>query len=131
MTEVNTAIKGEEIKTATFLWLQGESDAMAKKGDIYAASLKRVISQLRTDMGRKDINFVIGRISDRCAKLPGWIGVRRAQVEVAESDPRGAWIDTDDLNNIINKRGKKKTPSTIRLRVARSLASVLPRKPLN
>lgn len=27
-----------------------------------------------------------------------WDEVRKAQVEVAEGDPRGAWIDTDDLN---------------------------------
>jgi hypothetical protein len=28
--------------------------------------------------------------------------VRRAQVEVAEAYPRGAWVDTDDLNGPTN-----------------------------
>ena len=36
-----------------------------------------------------------------------WTMVRDAQVAVAEADPRGAWIDTDDLNDGKNKRGKE------------------------
>ena len=48
-----------------------------------------------------DANVVIGRLSDCMNKNPGkshWMEVRKAQVEVAEKDPRGAWVDTDDLN---------------------------------
>ena len=29
---------------------------------------------------------------------PHWKMVRKAHVAVAEADPRGAWVDTDDLN---------------------------------
>jgi len=32
--------------------------------------------------------------------------VRDIQVKIAESHPRGAWVDTDDLNDGLNRRGK-------------------------
>jgi hypothetical protein len=47
--------------------------------------------------------LVIGRISD-CGldvekRLEGKKYIRKTQVEFAESHPRGAWVDTDDLND--------------------------------
>jgi hypothetical protein len=47
------------------------------------------------------MNFVIGRISDyglHGDQAEGWKAMRKVQVDLAESDPLGAWIDTDDLN---------------------------------
>lgn len=45
--------------------------------------------------------FVIGRISDyglhNEEKKKGWQGVREAQQRLAEGDPLGAWINTDDF----------------------------------
>ena len=36
-------------------------------------------------------------------RYPHWTMVRKEQVALAESDPLGAWADTDDLNNKGNK----------------------------
>jgi len=94
---VNPAIEGKKPKTITFVWMQGERDAREKHGSVYAASFAGLVKQLRADMKRKDISFVIGRLSD-FGKYPDWEVVRKAQVEVAEDDPLGAWVDTDDLN---------------------------------
>lgn len=102
MTKVRLAIKDNTIKTVTFVWMQGERDAREKHGEVYAASLKGLIDQVRGDLRRKDINFVIGRLSDfdmSQKKFPHWTMVRKAQVEVAEANPSGAWVDTDDLND--------------------------------
>jgi hypothetical protein len=110
MKKVNEAIKGEKPTTVTFVWMQGERDAREKHGEVYAASLKGLIDQLAADLGRKDVNFVIGRLSDfdmGNTKYPDWTRVREAQVEVADADPRGAWVDTDDLNDGKNKRGRQ------------------------
>lgn len=100
MTKVNDAIKGEAIQTITFVWMQGESDL---NNTAYDAYLKELLSQLQHDLDFKDINFVLGRISDsglENSKKPGWAqAIRTAQVEFAESYPRGAWVDTDDLND--------------------------------
>jgi alpha-L-fucosidase len=109
MTKVNAAIEGREIQTVTFVWMQGERDAKGGQGQVYETSLKGLIAQLRADMGRKDINFVIGRLSDNLMKNPGWITVRKAQVAVAQADPRGEWVNTDDLNDGKNRRGKEVT----------------------
>jgi len=110
MTKVNAAIKDKMIKTVTFVWMQGERDAGEKHGDVYIASMKGLIDQLSEDLGRKDINFVIGRLSDfdmNNKKYPHWTMVRKAQVKAAEANPRGAWVDTDELNDGVNEKGKE------------------------
>ena len=110
MSKVNASIKGKKIQTVTFVWMQGERDAREKHGQVYADSFKGLLDQLREDLGRKDINFVIGRISDfdmGNKRYPHWTKVREAQVEVAEADPHGDWVDTDDLNDGKNRKGRQ------------------------
>ena len=105
MTKVKAAMENQRIKTVTFVWMQGESDAMEKHGAVYAASLRGLIAQPQKDLGRSDINIVIGRISDYDMSnktFPDWTMVREAQVEVAKSSNRYAWVDTDDLNGAKN-----------------------------
>jgi hypothetical protein len=112
MKLVNPAIKGKTIDSVTFCWMQGERDAKEKHDGVYAASMKGLVDQLAKDLGRDDVNFVIGRLSDYGTKKhnsDNWIKVREAQVAVAEASPRGAWVDTDDLNDGKNKRGKEIT----------------------
>lgn len=109
MKTVATATKAQTIKTVTFIWMQGEADSKSD-GEVYAASLRGLIDQLGIDLGRTDVNFVIGRLSDHAMdnrRFPHWTMVREAQVEVAESDPRHAWVDTDDLNSGTSTKGKK------------------------
>jgi hypothetical protein len=101
LPKVKAAIAGKTPDTVTFVWMQGENDARMKWGEVYATSLTGLMAQLRTDLARQDINFVIGRISDfdnENKQYPHWTIVREAQVKVAAADPRAAWIDTDDLN---------------------------------
>lgn len=101
MKAVNEATEGKKYDTVTFVWMQGEKDAKQKHGEVYAASMKGLIDQLAKDLGRDDVNFVIGRLSDfdmADKQYTHWTKVRKAQVSVAEASPRGAWVDTDDLN---------------------------------
>ncbi len=110
---VRNAIQGRKIQTVTFIWMQGESDAGAN-GDLYEASLRRVIAQLQEDLGRKDIQIVLGRLSDnglsakkKGNKVPDWGKIRDIQMRVASTWPQGgAWVDTDDLNDGVNAEGK-------------------------
>jgi len=110
MEDVNAAIEGEKFASVTFIWMQGEKDARNSWGEVYASSLQGLIDQLSDDLGRKKINVVIGRISDsgfRSDEYPHWSLVREAQEEVAASNRRYVWVDTDDLNDGINKEGKE------------------------
>lgn len=89
--------------SVTFCWMQGEADANHKGyGPVYGEALTGLLQQLQTDLKRKDIDVVIGRISDfgnnDPQNRPDWNIIRRAQVDWAEKSPRAAWIDTDDLN---------------------------------
>ncbi|MCA9137322.1 MAG: hypothetical protein KDB00_11205 [Planctomycetales bacterium] len=110
MGKVNAAIVGKQVDSVTFLWMQGEKDAREKHGDVYAASFNALLDQLRSDLKRKDINFVIGRLSDfdmQNKTYPHWTKMREVLVELADSNPRGAWVDTDDLNDGTNRNGKE------------------------
>ena len=110
MVKVNAAIKNERISTVTFIWMQGERDAKEKLGEVYENSLIGLYNQLSNDLKRNDINFVIGRLSDfdmSNEKYPHWTMIRDIQVKVAESNPRFDWVNTDDLNDGVNREGKE------------------------
>ena len=92
------------------MWMQGERDARLEYGEVYEESLLGLYDQLCEDLDRSDINFVIGRLSDfdmSNERYPHWTMVRDIQIKVADSNPRFAWIDTDDLNDGINRRGRE------------------------
>lgn len=87
--------------SVTFCWMQGEEDSKTGLHAPYADALKQLIANLRRDLKRPEMNVVIGRISDLDRiNPPAWKAVREAQVEVAKTDPHGAWVDCDDLNDI-------------------------------
>ena len=45
------------------------------------------------------MNIVIGRLSDAGQKKESWGAMRKIQMEIANEDPSGAWVDCDDLND--------------------------------
>jgi len=110
MAKVYPAIENESIATITFIWMQGERDAREQHGEVYEKSLKGLYRQLSQDLERKDINFIIGRLSDydmQNENYPHWTMIRDIQVKVAESNLRFDWINTDDLNDGVNSEGKE------------------------
>jgi hypothetical protein len=109
MKKVHDAIAGKKIASVTFIWMQGERDAKMKWGTVYEPSLAGLYQQFSRDMGRDDVNFVIGRLSDfdmENRRYPHWTMVRDIQVKVADSNPRFSWVNTDDLNDGTSRSGK-------------------------
>lgn len=101
MKKVSGAIDGEQLKTISVVWMQGERDANEGLGEVYAASLKGLINQFRSDLERPDLHFIIGRLSDfdlDNSKYPDWTRVRKAQMHVARETDHTVWVNTDDLN---------------------------------
>jgi len=98
--KVKMAIEGERLKTVTLVWMQGESDL---NNTAYNAYFKELLEQLQRDLSFKETNIVIGRISDAGLdspkRLAGRLNIRKVQKTFAEAHPRGAWVDTDDLND--------------------------------
>lgn len=86
--------------SVSFCWMQGERDAREKLDAAYSEALSTLIANLRRDLKRPDMNFVIGRLSDfgKPTDAP-WQAVRKAQVDLASADKLGAWVDCDDLND--------------------------------
>lgn len=100
---VKTAAGDKTFDSVTFIWMQGESDAMKGWSEIYAESFLKLLNRLKKDLNRESIRFVIGRLSDcdmENKKFPHWTKMREAQVKLAESQQEGAWINTDDLNDV-------------------------------
>ena len=91
-----------QFASVTFCWMQGETDAQARAQAAYKDALKLLITKLRRDLERPDMNIVIGRISDYAIDNPesGCVAIRRIQREIVDEDARGAWVDVDDLNDI-------------------------------
>jgi len=80
--------------------MQGERDAKEKLSAAYFDALSQLVENLRRDLKQPQMNFVIGRLSDFGQETnTHWQAVRKAQVELANQDPRGAWVDCDDLND--------------------------------
>ncbi|WP_372753200.1 sialate O-acetylesterase [Labilibaculum sp.] len=110
LIKVETAIKNEKISSVTFVWMQGERDAKEKLGEVYEKSLLGLYQQVCDDLNTKDVNFIIGRLSDfdmSNEKYLHWTMIRDIQVKVAESNPHFDWVNTDDLNDGINRGGNE------------------------
>lgn len=111
MEHVKAEVKGKTIKTVTFIWMQGERDAKDSQGEVYEESLKGILTQLQDDLQFDAINFVCGRLSDfgmDNKKCPHWTMIRDIQQSFAESYARGAWVNTDDLNDGVDKKGRER-----------------------
>lgn len=86
--------------SVTFCWMQGERDAREKLDAAYDDALEQLIANLRQDLEQPQMNVVIGRLSDFGKdNYTPWQNIRKVQVNVAGSDPHGAWVDCDDLND--------------------------------
>ena len=109
MRKLTPEIEGRKFETVTFVWMQGEADARKQEADVYADSLRGLVRQLSIDLGRADINVVIGRISDydmNNEDMKHWTRIREAQVEFAEGYTRAVLVNTDDLNDGVNTDGR-------------------------
>jgi len=108
MTRVNQAIANKRIATVTFIWMQGEADAHKGWGAVYEQSFLGVLDQLKQDLKRDQVNFVIGRINDFWLPENGakdGVVVRDIQKKLGEAHANGDWVDTDDLNMGVNPWG--------------------------
>ncbi|MGB0369938.1 MAG: LamG-like jellyroll fold domain-containing protein [Opitutales bacterium] len=89
----------------TFIWMQGEANTRNEKYVFYDHAFHTLVGQLKNDMGIDHINIVIGRITDIGVKLDTYLyvdEVRKIQSSMAEHSHYFEWVNTDDLNNVIN-----------------------------
>ena len=109
ISKVNAAMENKSFRTATFIWMQGEADSRRSTyAKMYSSNFCSLLVRLSEDLEQDNINFVIGRISDfgiENSKYPYWNIVRESQVKLAQMGKHGSWINTDDLNDGLNRRG--------------------------
>lgn len=105
MASVRRGVKDRPIASVTFVWMQGEADAMAGWGSVYEASFLRLIDQIEADLGVERVNFVVGRINEFWIDKPDGALMREVLRGLGESQAHGDWVDTDDLNRGVNPWG--------------------------
>ena len=120
------AVKVQSFDTVGFIWMQGESDANNRLSEVYEESFLKLVGQLRKDLKREDLYYVIGRINDYAKSRPDnvhWKRVRETQIKLGKT-PGNSWIDTDDLNggNADNPDGDIHFPKEGALRLGRRFA---------
>ena len=99
MSELDIAHQEEglEIDIVGMLWMQGESDALVEgPANDYFENFREFIEVVRRDVGRPNMPFVFGRISQAAV----WIHqdvVRDAQARTERDIPFTKMVDTDDL----------------------------------
>jgi hypothetical protein len=96
-----TAMSGNSIKSVSLIWMQGERDAKEHLSDHYEDAFLGILEQLKSDLGVKKINYIIGRISDHGLGIKDWNKIREIQQKLGEVGPHSAWVNTDDLNDDI------------------------------
>lgn len=99
MAKVEQAIEGKDIKSVTFVWMQGERDAKDKRGRHYAKDLEGLIKKVGAEFKQHKVNVVIGRLKHYEGEdFPDWEAIRKVQVQVAKAKKNRAWVDTDDFD---------------------------------
>ena len=102
-------------------WYQGESDSPTRLA--YAAKLRALIAQWRTDFG-KDLPVVVIQLPNYGPLTTPpvdseWAGLREAQRRAVAGDPRAALVVTIDLGEPGNLHPRGKRP--VGLRMARAM----------
>ena len=109
------------VELSGFVWIHGESDLHGfdlnahQYGLDYKDSFRRMINALRHWHGRK-IPFVISRTKgflnqdiiqngNQFQRSDRLLALQITQMELANEDPLGSWIDTDDIPNQIEDDG--------------------------
>lgn len=108
--KIQTAINGQNIKSVSFIWMQGERDAIDGNTEIYKQSLIGLKSQIEEEYNFTEMFMVLGRINDYGLNKPfkkHWIKLREAQVNFAQGSNKIDWVNTDDLNSGISRQGSK------------------------
>lgn len=98
---IKKAIDGEKIKSVTFLWMQGEKDTR-NLDDIkrYEERFNILLGQLKEDFNFKEINVVVGRLSDAdVGNKTSWNAMRQIQEKLVNTLPKARIVNTDDLND--------------------------------
>lgn len=108
MAQVKQAIGDKPLASVTYIWMQGEADAVSGWSSVYEESFYGVLDQIKADLGVEKIHYVLGRINDFWLTGNGIIHgdqMRQIQQKIGEAHPWGAWVDTDDLNTGVNPWG--------------------------
>ena len=96
---VKQVLPANEVDLLGCLWMQGESDSRYRIAAAeYQVNLTRLIADLRADLDRPRLPFVIGRVNPAGDRFVHLSSVRAAQATVAQTRPQVSLVDADGLS---------------------------------
>lgn len=99
LTQVQHALGFSNNRVDAILWMQGESDATTPhRANRYDGDLKRIISQLRSDLRSPHSLFMIGEVNPLAQRFPHVHTVRAKQRLVHNQVPNTQLIPTGGLS---------------------------------
>lgn len=99
INDAKAALNVKSLKSVTPVWMQGERDAKEGLTELYEEAFLGLLKQIKTDLGVKEMNYIIGRLSDAGLGKSDWDKIRAIQQKLGEAGPHAAWVNTDDLND--------------------------------
>lgn len=113
---ISKETSGQQIKSVTFLWMQGEKDSRSRD-DVarYEERFQLLLEQLKKDFKFSEMNVVIGRLSDAGVQNDLWNQMRQVQEKLVKTLPKASLVNTDDLNDGLQarKEGNKEVKNDI------------------
>ncbi|TZF86272.1 sialate O-acetylesterase (plasmid) [Pedobacter sp. BS3] len=93
------ATPGSTIKA--IIWHQGESDNSSPKNELYMSRLKKLVADLRTDLGNDKLPFIAGEVGTWNGRGKGVNPVIR---QIQDSIPYSTWVSSSGLTSIDVKK---------------------------
>lgn len=102
MQQVTAAVAGQSISGVSFIWMQGEEDAVEHLAAAYQSNLQALLKQLCDDLNiSNELQLVLGKLNDYGLDSPlqlYWRQVQAAQVQIAAERADTALVLTSDLS---------------------------------
>ncbi|MEO0796240.1 MAG: sialate O-acetylesterase [Verrucomicrobiota bacterium] len=88
--------QGHEVNIRALIWLQGTADSRdSRRARRYSINLEKFVTDIRADLNAPEMTFITGRHPAYWCSQPEFRTVRKAQVDVADSEPNAYWVDCD------------------------------------
>lgn len=97
VTRIKEALATKKGTLKAILWHQGEGDNSSPRKELYMQRLKRLVSDLRADVGLPNIPFVAGEVGQWKGRGKGVNPVIR---QISDSIPNAYWVTSNGLTSI-------------------------------
>lgn len=94
---INEALNTQKGNLKAIIWHQGEGDNSSPRKELYMQRLKKLVADLRTDIGMPNVPFVAGEVGQWKGRGRGVNPVIR---QISDSIPNTYWVTSNGLTSV-------------------------------